>query len=116
MPKIALGTVFAEYIAAAVGIAVAMWHVRRCGGRWSVQRIRSPEKLERAFVVNSDIMIRSLALIAAFGWFLVLGARQGNATLAGYFVLLLFFVVCAFFLDGFAFAAEALVGRAVGAA
>jgi MATE family multidrug resistance protein len=116
VPGVALGTVFAEYLAAAVGIAVAMRHVRRFGGRWSVQRILAPAKLKRAFVVNSDIMIRSLALIAAFGWFLAQGARQGNATLAGNSVLMQFIEVCAFFLDGFAFAAEALVGRAVGAA
>lgn len=116
VPGVALGTVFAEYFAAAVGIAIAVKHVRRFGGHWSVQRILSPEKLKRAFVVNSDIMIRSLALIAAFGWFLAQGARQGNATLAGNSVLMQFIEVCAFFLDGFAFAAEALVGRAVGAA
>ncbi len=116
VPGVALGTVFAEYIAAAVGIAIAVKHVRRFGGHWSVQRILSREKLKRAFVVNSDIMIRSLALIAAFGWFLAQGARQGNATLAGNSVLMQFVEVCAFFLDGFAFAAEALVGRAVGAA
>jgi len=116
VPGVALGTVFAEYTAAAVGIALAVRHVRRFGGRWSLLRVFSPEKLKRAFVVNSDIMIRSLALIAAFGWFLAQGARHGNATLAGNSVLMQFIEVCAFFLDGFAFAAEALVGRAVGAA
>jgi len=116
VPGVALGTVFAEYIAAAVGIAIAVKHVRRFGGHWSLQRVFSPEQLKRAFVVNSDIMIRSLALIAAFGWFMAQGARQGNATLAGNSVLMQFIEVCAFFLDGFAFAAEALVGRAVGAA
>jgi multidrug resistance protein, MATE family len=115
VPGVALGTVFAEYIAAAVGIAIAMKHVRRFGGHWSLPRVLSRKKLERAFVVNSDIMIRSLALIAAFGWFLAQGARQGNVTLAGNSVLMQFIEVCAFFLDGFAFAAEALVGRAVGA-
>jgi multidrug resistance protein, MATE family len=116
VPGVALGTVYAEYIAAAVGIAIALKHVRRFGGHWSLERILSRDKLKRAFVVNSDIMIRSLALIAAFGWFLAQGARQGNATLAGNSVLMQFVEVCAFFLDGFAFAAEALVGRAVGAA
>jgi MATE family, multidrug efflux pump len=116
VPGVALGTVCAEYIAAIAGIAIALQHVRRFGGHFCLQRILSPERVKRAFVVNSDIMIRSLALIAAFGWFLAQGARQGNATLAGNSVLMQFIEVCAFFLDGFAFAAEALVGRAVGAA
>jgi len=90
--------------------------VRRFGGHWSLQRVLSRKQLERAFLVNSDIMVRSLALLAAFGWFLAQGARQGNAVLAGNSILMQFIEVCAFFLDGFAFAAEALVGRAVGAA
>jgi MATE family multidrug resistance protein len=108
--------VFAEYIAAAVGIAIALKYVRRFGGHWSLKRVLSHQQLKRAFLVNSDIMIRSLALLAVFGWFVSQGARQGNATLAGNSILMQFIEVCAFFLDGFAFAAEALVGRAVGAA
>ena len=114
VPGVALGTVLAEYLAAAVGIVIALKYARRFGGHWSLQRILSREQLKRAFLVNSDIMIRSLALLAAFGWFLAQGARQGNAILAGNSILMQFIEVCAFFLDGFAFAAEALVGRGGG--
>jgi len=60
-------------------------------------------------------MIRSLALIVAFAWFLAQGARQGEGILAANAVLTQFIGVAAFFLDGLAFAAEALVGKAVGA-
>lgn len=116
VPGVALGTVFAEYIAAAVGIVIALKYVRLFGGHWSLERVLSRQQLKRAFLVNSDIMIRSLALLAVFGWFVSQGARQGNVTLAGNSILMQFIEVCAFFLDGFAFAAEALVGRAVGAA
>ncbi len=116
VPGVALGTVLAEYLAAIVGVVIAVRYVRRLGGHWSLQRVLSQAQLKRAFLVNSDIMIRSLALMAAFGWFLSQGARQGNAILAGNSILMQFIEVCAFFLDGFAFAAEALVGRAVGAA
>jgi MATE family multidrug resistance protein len=66
--------------------------------------------------VNGDIMIRTLALIAAFLWFASQGARQGDVVLAANSILLQFISVAAFFLDGFAFATEALVGRAIGAA
>jgi MATE family multidrug resistance protein len=44
------------------------------------------------------------------------GAKQGDEILAANAVLMHFIAVAAFFLDGLAFAAEALVGRAVGAA
>jgi MATE family multidrug resistance protein len=75
-----------------------------------------PAQLKRTVAVNGDIMIRTLALIAAFLWFASQGARQGDVVLAANSILLQFISVAAFFLDGFAFATEALVGRAIGAA
>jgi MATE family multidrug resistance protein len=113
---VALGTFLAEACAAAVGIAIARRHMRGMGGHWSVRQILIPDRLRRAFAVNGDIMIRTLALIAAFAWFASQGARQGDVVLAANSILLQFISVAAFFLDGFAFATEALVGRSIGAA
>jgi multidrug resistance protein, MATE family len=112
---VAAGTVLAEYVTAGVGLAMAFKQAQRFGAHWSLARVLSPEQLRRAFFVNRDIMIRSLALLAVFGWMVSQGARQGNAILAGNSILLQFIEVCAFFLDGVAFATESLVGRAVGA-
>jgi MATE family multidrug resistance protein len=61
-------------------------------------------------------MIRTLALLFAFTWFTAQAAKQGDVILAANAVLLHFIGTAAFFLDGLAFAAEALVGRAIGAA
>jgi multidrug resistance protein, MATE family len=60
-------------------------------------------------------MIRSVILQASFTTFMFLGAGQGDVTLAANQVLLQFLEITAYALDGFAFAAEALVGQAVGA-
>jgi MATE family multidrug resistance protein len=113
---VALGTLLAEISAAAVGIGIAARHLRGMGGHWSVRRILAPAELKRTIAVNGDIMIRSLALIAVFLWFASQGARQGDIVLAANSILLQFISVAAFFLDGLAFATEALVGRAIGAA
>ena len=113
---VAAGTVAAELVAAAVGIALALRRVRASGGAVTRARILLREKLERTLAVNGDIMVRSLALIAVFAWFVAHGARQGDVILAANAVLLTFVSMAAYFLDGLAFAAEALVGRAVGAA
>lgn len=61
-------------------------------------------------------MLRSLALILVFVWFMAQGAKQGDVILAANAVLMHFISVGAFLLDGLAFTAEALVGRALGAA
>ncbi len=71
--------------------------------------------VDTAIVMNGDIMILSLALEAIFVWFTSQGARHGDVILAANAILMQFIEVSAFFLDGLAFAAEALVGRAVGA-
>ena len=65
--------------------------------------------------VNGDIMVRSVLLQASFTTFLFLGAGLGDVTLAANQVLLQFLSITAYALDGFAFAAEALVGQALGA-
>jgi MATE family multidrug resistance protein len=113
---VAAGTLIAEVIAAAVGLAVAWRHLRSVGGGWSRAELFDRSRLARALSVNRDIMIRTLALIGVFTWFTAQGARQGDVTLAANAVLMQFVGVAAYFLDGVAFAAEALVGRAVGAA
>jgi multidrug resistance protein, MATE family len=99
-----------------VGIGIALRHMRTMGGHWTRENIVAPRQLKRTLAVNGDIMIRSLALISAFFWFISRSARQGDVVLAANSILMQFLSVSAFFLDGLAFATEALVGRALGAA
>ncbi len=113
---VAAGTVIAETLAALAGGAVALRYLRRAGGVWSRARLLDRQRLARAIAVNRDIMIRSAARILVFVWFMAQGAKQGDTVLATNAVLMQFIAVAAYFLDGIAFTAEALVGRAVGAA
>jgi MATE family multidrug resistance protein len=110
----ALGTVLAEVGGLAFGLAI----LRRLGSR--PLRVPLREVLDRAamartLVVNRDIMIRTMALLAAFAIFTSAGARAGDVTLAANAVLYNMFLVGGYFLDGFATAAETLCGQAVGA-
>lgn len=111
---VALGTVVAEV----VGLVLGLVAVRQLGSRpW---RVPLPEVLDRAamlrtIAVNRDIMIRTVALLAAFAVFSSLGARAGDVTLAANAVLYNMFLIGGYFLDGFATAAETLCGQAVGA-
>ncbi|WP_260853956.1 MATE family efflux transporter [Paraburkholderia sp. BCC1886] len=74
-----------------------------------------PAALRRLFTLNRDIFVRTLCLLASFGWFAHLGARQSDAILAANALLLNFQTFMSYGLDGFAHAAEALVGAAIGA-
>ena len=65
--------------------------------------------------VNRDIMLRTLCLIFAFAWFTNQGAIFGDQILAANLVLMQFIAFAAFFIDGYANAAEVIIGRARGA-
>lgn len=113
---VAAGTLLAECIAVIAGITLALRHAEVYGRlRIDLAAWFAPEKIRRTIAVNTDIMIRSLALIFVFVWFMSRGAASGDVILAANAVLMQFNSVSAFFLDGLAFAAEALVGRAIGA-
>jgi MATE family multidrug resistance protein len=116
VPGVAAAAVFAEFVAVAVGLVVARRWLAREGSRAEFTRILDPVKLRRVVGVNADIMIRTLAMIGIVVWFVQGGATQSDATLAANALLLNCISIAAFFLDGIAFAAESLVGRAVGAA
>ncbi|KGJ20664.1 MATE family efflux transporter, partial [Paracoccus sanguinis] len=110
------GVAVATLIAESCGFALAAWLARDAtraglahGGLWA------GDVLRRMVAVNGDIMIRSVLLQASFTTFVFLGAGQGDVTLAANQVLMQFLEITAYALDGFAFAAESLVGQAVGA-
>lgn len=111
---VAIATLIAEW----TGLALGLWLCRAAFGAAlapALARLRDRSALWHMAVVNGDIMIRSVLLQVSFTSFLFLGAGQGDVTLAANQVLMQFLTIAAFFLDGFAFAAEALVGQAVGA-
>lgn len=113
---VAFGTICAEVFAAAIGITIALMHVQKLGGRWDRRLVLMPERLRRTVSVNFDILVRTLALVMAFAWFTARGAEQGDVILAANAVLMQFVMLQSYFLDGLAFSAESLVGRAMGAA
>ena len=112
----AWATVIAEILAAGVGLFLAARHIRRRQGGLSAPPAltRDMRALKRTLLVNRDIMVRTLCLIFAFAWFTNASAGAGDVLLAANAILLQFVSFSAFFLDGYALAAESLVGAAVG--
>lgn len=116
---IGLGTAIAEWSTCAVALAVAWRVLRERHGdatpflQWA--RVADLQRIRQALAANGDILVRTLCLLFAFGWFANAGARFGDVTLAANHILLQLVSFSAFFLDGFAFVAEAHVGAAWGA-
>jgi MATE family multidrug resistance protein len=119
VPGVALGTVLAEWAAFAAGLFLVLRVIRPHPTErvpmWSWPDIFVRRHWRRMVSTNTDILWRTLALLAGFAWFTNQGARFGDATLAANHILLQFTTLSAFFLDGFAFVLEAQVGHAAGA-
>jgi multidrug resistance protein, MATE family len=109
-----IGTLTAEVIGTILGLSVA-WRLYGNPFTLAPRFIFDRSKFSRMIGVNRDIMIRTAALMFAFAFFTSRGARGGDVTLAANAVLMNLFLVCAFFLDGFATAAAQICGEAVGA-
>ena len=111
---VAIATLIAEWS----GLIFGLWLAREGfnNGYWKNWiQIFDRVRLIQMAKVNSDIMIRSILLEISFVSFLFLGSSFDDATLAANQVLIQFLNITAYALDGFAFAAEALVGQALGA-
>jgi multidrug resistance protein, MATE family len=111
---VAAATLIAEWTA--LGLGLWLCRAAFAGDQWRDRaRVLDPARLRRMAAVNTDILIRSVILQASFTSFMFFGAGLGDVTLAANQILLQFLYITAYALDGFAFAAEALVGQAMGA-
>ncbi|MEE2997813.1 MAG: MATE family efflux transporter [Pseudomonadota bacterium] len=112
---VAAATAIADVVAVGFGIWLALPTLRRLGGSFQRNKILEMGKIRRTVALNIDIFIRTICLVSAFAYFTAQGATFGNVVLAANAVLLNFQTFIVHVLDGFAHAAEALCGRAIGA-
>jgi MATE family multidrug resistance protein len=112
------GAAIAAVIAEAAGLLLGILIAGRLT-HWKlaieVATLFDRTKLMRMLSVNRDIMIRTGSLILVWLFFAAQGARAGDVALAANSVLNNFLLISAFFLDGFANAAQQLCGHAYGA-
>jgi MATE family multidrug resistance protein len=111
---VALGTVIAQYLGLILGGILFVRYYGRLYKYWSIKLFKKAEPFRRFMVVNRDILIRTLLLIFVFSFFTAVSAESGDAQLAINTLLLQFFMLFSYLIDGFAYAAEALVGRYTG--
>lgn len=122
---VATGTLVAQWM----GCAMAAAFVARLLNNQKREKLEPLEKLEspdpapspqhlpwsRFFAVNRDIFLRTLCLVAVMFSFTVFGSRQGDIVLAVNALLMQLFLLVSYFMDGFAYAGEAIGGSFLGA-
>lgn len=113
------GAAWASVLAEYGGLGAALWLAHRClqqmGGGLDRTRLNRLAHYLPLLQINRHLFVRTLCLLLVFAFFSAQGARLGDSTLAANAILLQLLMLASYALDGFAHAAEALTGRAMGA-
>lgn len=112
---IALGTVVAQYIGLIFAVILFLISYKDYLKNITQSALLNLSKLKHFFSINSDIFIRTLMLIFAFSFFTAQSAMLGDDILAVNSILMQLWMIFSFGIDGFAFAAESIVGKYKGA-
>lgn len=112
---VALGTLIAQYAGCFIALALCVKFYGKLKKHFRWKGLFEYVKMLQFFKVNTDIFLRTLCLVAVNLYFLAAGARQGNVVLAVNTLLVQLYILFSYFLDGFAFAGEALCGKYHGA-
>jgi len=116
---VAFGTILSEFLASLLGLYLVARHCRK-EFAYSIWRpladngLFDRDEFAKLFTLNRDIFIRTACLTGAMAGFTILGAAMGNDILAANAILMNLQMVTSYGLDGFAQAAEVLVGREIG--
>ena len=111
---VAIATLISELAAVIIGLLVYRREVNRFDPGGKSGSVWDVNKLKRTLGINIDIFIRTVCLLFAFAFFTSQASGFGDITIAAHLVLIQFQFFLSFGLDGFAHAAEALVGNSIG--
>ena len=112
---VALGTVVAQYVGFLVAVGLLFRYYGRLRNYLRLRGVFVRDAMVRFFHVNRDIFLRTFCLVAVNLYFTSAGARSGAVILSVNTVLMQFYLLFSYFMDGFAYAGEALGGRFYGA-
>lgn len=111
---VAWGTLIARYAGLTLAVVLLVAKYRNWLRGYVHELLLEVKALKKFFTVNRDIFIRTLCLIFTFSFFTAKSATFGNTILAANSILLQLWLMVSYGIDGFAFAAESLIGRYTG--
>ena len=114
---VAFGTLIAQYLGLIMAsiLCTKVLHSRQLKIKFNLSEVIKGKSLQKFFTVNRDIFLRTLCLVCVTLYFTAAGSHQSVNILATNALLMQFFTLYSYFMDGFAFAGEALSGKHLGA-
>jgi MATE family multidrug resistance protein len=111
---VAWANVISQYAGMLLGIYLLSFYWKKLKHKIDLKSALNREAFRLFFHVNSDIFIRTLCLIFTLSFFTTQSANTSDTILAVNTLLFQFFYFFSYFIDGFAYAAEALAGKYIG--
>lgn len=111
---VALGSLIAGYVALLVGLLLFVAFYRRSLVPSRIGKVFELQGFKRFFLINTDVFIRTACLIFSYYYFIDRSAAMGEQILAVNAILIQFWHIYSYGVDGFANAAESLSGKYVG--
>lgn len=111
---VALGTVIAQYTGLVIATVLLLLRYRKVLHIPKLKVVMNRIAIRSMMLVNRDIFIRTMCLIAVMTFFTARSAVYGTDLLAANTLLFQFFIFFSYFIDGFAYAGEALTGKFIG--
>ncbi|MDD3034722.1 MAG: MATE family efflux transporter [Bacteroidales bacterium] len=112
---IALGTVAAQYTGLVVTLLILYIYYGKLFKHIDIRRSFKLKEVKSFFVMNGNLFIRSLSFLCVYAGFTSIAAEYGDTLLAVSTIMMKLMLLYSYFIDGFAYAGEALTGRYIGA-
>ena len=110
---VAIGTFLSNWVGLLIAIVCMVWFLKGRLLKCSLSNLLKGSWW-RYFSVNGNLFLRSFFIICVTMGVTAAGARLGNLTLAINVIVMQFFQFFSFFIDGFAYCGEAMVGLRTG--
>ena len=112
---IAWGTLVAQYVGLILAVSLMVFQYRRHFHLMDIRNNIRPGKIRKFFMLNADLFVRSLCFLFIYAGLTSLAAKYGDVDLAVSSIMMKLMLLYSYFIDGFAYAGEALSGRYIGA-
>ena len=114
---VALGTVIAQLTGLLLSVCILLWKYRHVWlGLSFLSLLKDMRGMRQLISLNANLFVRSLCFMIVYVGFTSLSSMYGDTDLAVCSILMKLFMLVSYFVDGFAYAGEALVGKYIGEA
>ena len=112
---VALGTVIAQFTGLTAAIVLLLTKYRQLWQGLSPVRLAfDGQGMRRLLSLNGNLFVRSLCFMVVYVGFTSLASKYGDVELAVSTIMMKLFMLFSYFVDGFAYAGDALVGKYIG--